>query len=242
MTTARSASRIILATLGATTLLATASTASAAVAEGGAGETGPDLIAAEIVGVANYGAVDGVRAYAFGGAHCNIGDEELLFIQNTSQHPVFGNTMFRLADGRFEQVGMSWLQHGFFALQQNLCAPCSPAATGARLGVGCSDVNSANLSGSQSNLGPRFEINASTGAFAFPFASPQGSTGDALFKRLQVREADLAVAGAQFFVEAQYIAPDDALAGNGNNNASYRAVTVNPSNFSLALTGATVRE
>ncbi|MEM7539206.1 MAG: hypothetical protein AAF639_44015, partial [Chloroflexota bacterium] len=32
--------------------------------------------------------------------------------------------------------------------------------------------------------------------------------------------------GAQYFGEGHYVAPDDAAAGNGNNNASHRRVRV----------------
>jgi hypothetical protein len=43
-------------------------------------------------------------------------------------------------------------------------------------------------------------------------------------------------------VEGHYIAPDDAAANNGRNNASYRQVTISGANFGLSFSGGTVRE
>src|SRR5207247_1220335 len=48
-------------------------------------------------------------------------------------------------------------------------------------------------------------------------------------------------AGAQYWVEAQYVTADDAAAKNQMNNASYRGITVGPSPFNLTLTGSTQR-
>jgi hypothetical protein len=47
--------------------------------------------------------------------------------------------------------------------------------------------------------------------------------------------------GALYFVEGHYVTADDALAGNGLNNASYRRITISAS-FSVLTAGATVRE
>jgi hypothetical protein len=43
---------------------------------------------------------------------------------------------------------------------------------------------------------------------------------------LQVKANDLTTGGARYFVEAQYIAADDATAGNGNNNVSHIEISV----------------
>ena len=77
--------------------------------------------------------------------------------------------MFRLKDGRFEQIGQSWLKHGFFAESLNLCCnSCSGDPTGNHLGVGCSDPYTSSRNGSQGNLGPRSTVNASTGVSVIP--------------------------------------------------------------------------
>src|SRR5882672_1997759 len=50
--------------------------------------------------------------------------------------------------------------------------------------------------------------------------------------------------GNRYFGECQYVCPDDAAAGNQNNNASWRELTVSGSspNFNFALGGSTNRE
>lgn len=205
----------------------------------GVAGAGPDVIVGDLPSVAHYGAIGGIRAYSVGTTSCNIGDENLLWIANQNLHPVIGQNLFRVVDGRIDQIGQSWLKHGFTALTQSLCDTCNGQG-GSVLGVGCSDPYGAGLNGSQSGLGPRFEVNAFTGAYPYPFSNPNGSSGNAIFKRLQVAQTDLDVPGSRFFVEGHYVTPDDAAAGNGFNNASYRRVNKNADN-TLSTTGATVR-
>lgn len=200
---------------------------------------GPDVIVAEIPNAAHFGELDGIHAYAFGTTECNIGDEQLAFFANTNEHPVITQNLFRLTDGRFEQIGQGWVLHGFFALQQAHCGTCIPAQNGQYLGVGCSDVITAGLNGSQFGMGGRSEIDASTGGFSFPPAGA-GPADNVLDKRLQASESDLSTPGARYFVDATYIAADDAAAGNGMNNPAWREFLMLP-NFNIALTGETRR-
>lgn len=233
--------------------------------------TGPDVIVGDLIGISNYGQVTGIYGYSVGTTSCNIGTQNLLWVASTNQHPVIGQNMFRLqrfANGvsRFEQIGQSWLKHGFTALTQNLCNTCSGVG-GSVLGVGCSDPYSSGLNGQQSNLGPKSEVNASNGNYPYPYVIGWNQTGNAIYKRLQVAAADLNPtlpenAGALYFVSGQYIAPDDANflhdddlnpstpgVPNGWNNESYRRVvvannatyTVSFSNTVGSRTGATVR-
>ncbi|MCH9002668.1 MAG: hypothetical protein IIC02_08855 [Planctomycetes bacterium] len=166
-----------------------------------------------------------IAAFAVPTRSCNIGDEPADWISFTSKHPVISQNLFRLKDDRFEQVGMAWVKHGFFAVTGTFCGPCTvpPGSAGSQLGVGCSDPYSATLNGQQSNLGPRSDINAHTGEFPYPFEASEAAP--TIGKRIQVRTDDLDLAlnsGATYFVEGHYVAADDAFAGNGNNNASYR--------------------
>ena len=130
--------------------------------------------------------------------------------------------MYRLKDGRFEQLGQSWLKHGFFALSGTLCSNDCLQTNGEHLGVNCSDPYSAFLNGTQNGMGPKFEVNATTGAYPYP-ATDLSQNGNSIYKRLQVRNSDLDPdlnPGAQYYVEGQYVTADDSGAGNGANNAS----------------------
>jgi len=202
---------------------------------------GPDVIVGDIPNAANYGSVGTIHAYSIATTACNIGDAEIDWFANTNRHPVVIQNLFRLSNGRFEQIGMSWARHGFFALENNLCGDCIAAGGGQHLGVGCSSTNSAGINGSQEVLGPRSEVNASTGDFPYPFTGI-GINGDAIFKRLQVLENDLTVPDARFFFEAQFVSPDDATAGNGANNPSWRETQFLGSTLSPAMMSSTHRE
>jgi len=205
---------------------------------------GPDVIVGELPDVSNFtssGAIGGKRSYSVGTTSCNVGDVPLLWISSTNQHPVISGNIYRILDGKFEQLGQSWLKHGFTALQGSVCGPCTANPNGTRLGVGCSDPYSSGLNGSQGGLGPKSEVNASTGAFPYPWVN-RGTSATALDKRIIVNDADMGVSGAQYFVASMYVAPDDALAGNALNNQSYRGINVNATNKDISLTGTTRRQ
>src|SRR5262249_14381252 len=146
-----------------------------------------------------------------------------------NQHPIIGGNLFRYrmvnGAGQFDQVGQSWLKHAFTALQGNTCCSnCSPNPNGSALGVGCSDPYTSGRNGTQSGLGPHWQVNAHTGASPYPRVHPSGgNTG-----RLEVESADLADTTAtttKFYGESMYVNFDDAGMGNNNNNASWRGVT-----------------
>ncbi len=206
----------------------------------------PDVIVGDLVGTTRWGASGGITAFSVGTTSCNLGSCWLNWISGTAEHPVIGQNMFRLKDGRFEQIGQAWLKHGFTALTGSVCATCVPPPNGSHLGVNCSDPYSNSLNGDQTRLGPKENVDPSSGVFLFPDPR-ESTTGNAIFKRLQVHTTDLdpAVnAGAVYFVEGQYVTHDDAIAKNNPNNASYRGVNVTGTSptFSITLTGSTVRE
>lgn len=204
----------------------------------------PDVIAGDISARTRWGSVGEITAFSLGIASCSVGSCWLNWMGNTPEHPVTGQNMFRLENGRFEQIGQSWLFHAFITLSNTLCSTGCIATDGSHLGVRCSNTDSASFGGYQPRLGPKFEVNASSGIFPFPFAS-MNQTGDAIYKRLQVHNTDLDPSlnpGALYFVEVQFVTRDDAAAGNLHNNASYRPIAVTGSgSFDIALTGTTVR-
>jgi len=211
--------------------------------------TGPDVIVGDLSDVLNAAAFNGFDAIALGTVSCNLGSGPLNWIASTNDHPVIRQNLYRYkvvdGAGRFEQVGLSWLKHGFASLQGSLCCPCQPGGDGQHLGVGCSDPYDSGLNGSQGGLGPNWQVNAHTGFFTYPPADPTHAN-DPVYRRCQVPLTDLETTSGsttRFFGEGHYVTKDDATAGNQNNNASYREMTCSggPSNFSLQLAGITQR-
>jgi hypothetical protein len=203
------------------------------------GNPGADIVWSDISSLSNHGVIGDIAAFSLGSSTCNIGTQPLLWLNNGT--PGGAMNAYRLSNGRLVQIGMSHVKHACCVAQSTstLCAPvptCTPAS--GQLGVGCLDVYSSGWNSGQTRLGPRSVINAQTGQFT----GLSGTTGNAIFKRLQVATADLSATnhpGALYFVEGVYVCTNDAVANNNNNNASYRRVTV--SNNSMTLTGATQR-
>ena len=204
---------------------------------------GPDVWVAELIDIAYYATVGNTAAYAVGTDACNKGDADAMWVSSTNRHPVIAQNLYRLKDGRFEQVGQSWLKHGFASTNSATCGTCQmPSAGGAALGPNCSDAYGAGLNGSQGLLGPRSQVNPATGVFPYPFSAAP-FTGE-VARRLQVNTADVLPAqnaNAQYYAECHYITQDDAQWGNGLNNASYRRVSL-ASHTEPAFSTSTVRE
>jgi len=228
---------------------------------------GPDVIVSTIGNTfGEYGIVSGTGAYAVTTVSCNVGDQNAIWIDCTSgancnQHPVIGTQLYRFktVNGatRFEQIGMSWLKHGFCAADAPSCTSINPNgitnptyvsnASCDWLGLFATDTYSDGLNASQSGCGPRSEIQPWTGVFPYPYqlGNPNTST-IATYKRLQVKNPDLDPAqnsGATYWGEVVYICTDEPAA-NRYNNYSIRQATVGAPNtagqYNMSFTGTTI--
>jgi len=188
------------------------------------------------------------RAYSSATVSCNTGTAPLAWIANNNQHPVIHQAMFRLKPGqnghiRFEQIGQSWLKHGFCALDLTECGQCQ--ATGCTsLGINCNDPYTATRNAFQPDAGPKYDVNGTTGFFNYP--PPDPSYSGLTQRRLRVLKSDVELAsnaGAQYFLEGLYIHPDDSPdddAGRAGNNASYRKAILAADGAMTAWEGNTV--
>lgn len=195
------------------------------------GVIGPDVILSKLGDIAKFGTVGGITAYSIETTSCNLGDMPAVWIDSgpaPNRHPLIGQNLYRYHDGRFDQIGMSWLKHSFCAVDEfdeATCGVCQADFDCDFLAIGCSDTYGTFLNGEQSGLGPRSEVNAATGAYPYPYVLNWLDSGDPIFKRLQVRNDDLDPAlnpGAKYFMEGYYLTTDEQPWGTQYNNASYR--------------------
>jgi hypothetical protein len=220
---------------------------------------GPDIIVGDIPSLQQFGS-DGTQVgLAMGSDACNNGDMELdFFAMPNTDHPALAQNLYRMSGGandddRFEQIGQSWLPHGFFALQNNSCNfGCIPAANGTHLGSGCSNADNASSNGSQVNLGSRAWVNPFTGVFPSGANNHTGHTHTGTTHRILVEGNDLNTTlnqGATYYAEAQFIAPHEYVWCQANpgqcnmyNNASYRRFSVTgTTTFNFSAIGPTMR-
>lgn len=228
------------------TLVSLIACAMVCLSAGSSSSAGPDVILGEIDGSVSAIINDDVFA-GFGTTSCNAGDMPLQWTALPSnEHPVIGLSLYRLADGRLEQLGQSWVKHGVFALEQDICnLGCQATGGGNLLGPGCSDPYGATMNRGP-KLGSRSEVNPVTGNY--DGAKVKGTLdrigGSGWERSIQLKIADVVRQNAKYFVEGQYITRDDAIAGNGLNNVSYRQFDVIERNQRIffASEGETVRE
>ena len=207
---------------------------------------GPDVILGELDNLREYARTDAIAAFSVATTSCNAGDTVLKWDPlPANTHPVITMNLYRLYDGRMVQIGQSWAKHGIFALQHDVCnLGCQPAS-GNGLGVGCSDPYGA-MTNQGPILGTRSEVSPFTGRFDGSSANDHQSHdhSDGISHGLQVPHIELGKPDARYFVEGHYITPDDALAGNGTNNASYREVGISETEqgWLVSNKGLTIRE
>jgi len=210
------------------------------------GFIGCDIILAAIFDSLQWGTFAGQSSYSWATASCNIGDETCPWVASNPDHPVIGQQVYMHDPTNpieFRMIGLGWLKHGFCAIDLNRCDPCVDTTGCEALSVGCSDPYSAFLNGNWSDLGPRFQINASTGEFPYPPAG--GPTPNVLARRTILDHADIDPdlnPEASYFVEGVYISRQDTLDGNRDNNVSVREVRFASGTFNSILMGTTERE
>ncbi len=141
------------------------------------------------------------------------------------QHPFLVWGLFRVSEGRIEQIGRSGVKHAFFTVNQNCEVNCGMG--GSVLWPGCEDTYGVGNNNDPQFMGPIDEIRAfagtwdSCGSFfdANCDGSQEGFSGGGFLNRMVVRETDLQVAGAQYFFQGWYVVREDV---NILNTMGYR--------------------
>ncbi len=200
------------------------------------GQPSGDMTFCELFDLRQFGRVGDIVGLAVATTSWNIGDADIeWFGSPLPEHPFIAMNLYRLKDGEFEQIGQSWVKHGFFGAGDELCgSPCTyePGhAPGDYLGMGCTDTYGSGLNANPVGMGPRYEVNPWTGGWSYTGSYFQlgGPPLDAISHRLQVHDDDLDPAlnpGAQYFVEGYYAIADDSCV---LNSAAWKEVTVSGS-------------
>ena len=187
---------------------------------------GADVIVGDLSDMVQYGRLGDIVGVALGSPVCNAGDEPLdWFPLAQPYHPFINYNLYRLRGDRFEQIGQSWIKHGFAAAQADACGlGCIPHVDSTRLGVGCSDTYGSALNADQGFLGPRHEVNPWTGAWTYEGSHLQqgGDTHSPISHRLQLHDQDLNPSG-EYVAELYVVAHDD---GNHLNSIGWEPVTI----------------
>lgn len=214
---------------------------------------GPDVITSNIGTTINlYGTIGGISAYAMTTVSCNLGEQDAEWFANVARHPVIAQNMYRLktVDGakQFEQIGMSWLKHGWCAADAPSCgSPYEANGSCDWLGTHATDTYGAGLNADQTDLGPRSEVNPWAGTYPYPYVLGWNATGNSIYKRLQVAAADLNPSqnsGALYWAEGHYVCTDEQPI-NRYNNVTHRRILVGSASgggYNLSFTGSSITQ
>lgn len=161
---------------------------------------------------------------------------------DNDQHPYLIWNLYRIVDGRIEQIGRSGVKHAFLTV--NTACDANPG-NGHILGRGCADTYGVGNNDSIGDLGPRSEIIPATGEWGrcgsvydrdcngirdsgSPCSNLPGVTDCSSWSyRLQVDERDISPAqnpGASYWFESWYLVRDDI---NIYNTMQTRPATFN---------------
>lgn len=175
----------------------------------------------------------------------NVGNQGHPVDENTNEHAVLVQNLYRLENNRFEQIGMSWIKHDDWC-----CAPCPTPPAMLPYGA-CQDIygTAENATGP---FGPRSSINPFTGAFASCVECgtcadgrfcpglelisecigppPIPDPSESFLGHLQVQggtggDLDCSPDPGSYVLESQFLSPVESAWGNQFNNVSYVRVT-----------------
>ena len=184
---------------------------------------------------------NGMNASSMNTTVCNQGGEVNWFRAMDPDHPFIAFLVARENNGRFEQISnRSYVKHGFFALTSSQCTSCTPPSglPGQKLGVGCSDTYDINNNGDNFWLAPPDEIDPWTGEWdpncsyfdlglvpgscdgTRSLSQSQVSTLGPIGNRIHLSDADLNVAGASYWYQAQYVVAREAESKRFDNLGS----------------------
>ena len=200
---------------------------------------GPDVTLCELYDFGstqrvNGGAWNGVAsAVRVGTTSWNVGSAQLLWEQMPDpDHPKITMNIYRLMDGRFENIANHWVKHGYFALSDQQCSDAAlglcQGTNGTRLGLACTDTYSPSLNATTALLGPRYEVNPWSGTWSFSgsvfdIGGPSAYLG---VRQLQVHDNDVSLVGnpgARYFAEGFYCTGDDICV---YNSAAYKELFI----------------
>lgn len=188
----------------------------------------PDLTICLLEDFSQVGRLGDVAAFSMSTTSWNVGSSPLdWWPVPDSRHPVISLSVYRLEGGRFDQIGESWVKHGFLALNENQCSDnCSIPGSDQILQPRCTDTYGNGTNKRQSTLGPRSEVNAWTGVWnttSSHFAVSHGHSPE-IEHRLQIADKDLDPGvhpGARYFAEVYYVHFQDR---NVMNNAAWKPI------------------
>lgn len=177
----------------------------------------------------------GTAALSMATTSCNLGDVDVpWYAPMAEDHPLIHMAIYRMANDVLEQIGVSYMKHGFYALSNSDCTQCQNYSDGTFLGVGCSDTYGVMNNADRNYLGPRSEVNPYKSTWTCTgshFAGGQpdcvrrhGASGHgALDHRLTASDADLGLPGSAYFYESNYLVHEDV---DKSNNIGSRLCTM----------------
>ncbi len=224
---------------------------------------GPDIITGDVgqkfgEGLRQFGSAGSQVGLGMGTTICNTGNVQVNFFPlPDTNHPIIPQNLYRMSgenknDDRFEQIGHSWVKHGFGASDSNACNLGCTGGDLHHLAAGCSDTYTSHQNADSEELGSRALINPFTGVFQSNAVDHLGHTHTATSHMLLVESNDLNTImnpGATYYAEVQYISPDEYAwcqthpgPCNMSNNASYGKFAVSgTTSFLFSPVGDTVR-
>lgn len=171
---------------------------------------------------------NGRQSMSMSTTSCNVGGVSVLWQQAMDpDHPGIAMQLYRELGERFEQVGVSWIKHGFFSTNQSSCGACTtPGGPGSQLGVNCSDTYGTSNNSDPMWLGPRVEWDGFANTWepcgSFFDGVPVdclrnefgGSFAGKVDHRLEAFDFDLGLPGATYYYEAMYMVQGDQAKAN----------------------------